>query len=229
MKFSIAATALLSFFSMGVFSAPTTIESDALSNGIEARTADEVTVFSVMTELYADVQIHTGKINGTYTGLSKSAVSLSQNTVCIATIKTELSAICDIMTSATTKLHGCKGGADIQIIVGLCAKIFLEIMCTINGVIAFFGACKSSFIEIRHLDLTTNMLAAALWMLSFSFNLCISVMANLLLVVEASMGGVIALVWGMVSGVINIMLPGVGSLFFGLGNTLHGQCGCVSQ
>ncbi|KAK7723669.1 hypothetical protein SLS57_004484 [Botryosphaeria dothidea] len=210
MKFSIAATALLSFFSMGVFSAPTSIESDALSNGIEARTADEVTVFSVMTELYADVQIHTGKINGTYTGLSKSAVSLSQNTVCIATIKAELSAICDIMTSATTKLHGCKGGADIQIIVGLCAKIFLEIMCTINGVIAFFGA-------------------SALWMLSFSFNLCISVMANLLLVVEASMGGVIALVWGMVSGVINIMLPGVGSLFFGLGNTLHGQCGCVSQ
>ncbi|EKG13189.1 hypothetical protein MPH_09661 [Macrophomina phaseolina MS6] len=209
MKFFAAAAAALSVLSMGVFAAPTASEA-GVYNGLEARSG-EVTVCSVLTDLHAQIQIHTGRINATYVGQSQSALSQIQKTTCVSTVKVELSAIADIVTSATTKLHGCsKAGAENDVIISLIVKIVFEIVCTINGVVAYLGA-------------------SALLLLNFTINLVINVLGSLLLAVEGIVAGVLAVAWGLVSGVLGLVLPGVGSLFIGLGNTLHGECGCVSQ
>ncbi|GME46865.1 hypothetical protein GTA08_BOTSDO11621 [Neofusicoccum parvum] len=211
MRFSFAAAFALSSLFMGALSAPTTeVGLDVvLPKDIEARDAGVTTVYSVLTDVYGQIQVHTGKINGTYAGFTKSP-SQSQKNTAMASIKIELSGICDTLTSATTKLHGCEAGAESEVIIGLIAKIILEIIYTINGCVLILG---------------TSVLS----ILGFALSLVLNVVANLLLVVEEVVGGVLALVWGIIDGILNLVFPGVGLLFFGLGNTLHGECGCINQ
>ncbi|KAL0256273.1 hypothetical protein SLS55_008666 [Diplodia seriata] len=211
MKFSIASAFALSSLFLGGFAAPTKDTSSDLIARTDVQADVQVTVYSVLTELEAQVELHTAKINSTCGGLSGGLdLDVDLRTTAIVAIKAELNAICDVITTATAKLHGCEAGADVEVVVGLVVKIVLEILFTLNGVVKIIGV-------------------VALTLLSFTINLVISVIANLLLVVEGIVGGVLGLAWGFIHVCLDIVLPGLGQLFVGLGVTLHGECGCVSQ
>lgn len=141
MKFSIATAAFaLSSLFMGAVAAPT-------NNDLITRTdvtADvDVTVLSVLTDLKAQVEVHTGNINSTCGGLGLGLdVEVDLSAPVIVSIKAEITAIIDVITTATAKIQGCEAGADVSVIVDLALKIVLEILFTLNASVKIVGVGK---------------------------------------------------------------------------------------
>ncbi|OJD40421.1 uncharacterized protein BKCO1_1000277 [Diplodia corticola] len=213
MKFSFASAFALSSLFLGALAAPTMdVSNDLIARtDVKADAVAQITVLSVLTELQADVEVHTAKINSTCSGLSTGLdLNVDLKTAAIVAIKAELTAIIDVVTSATVKLQGCEAGADVDVVVGLVVKLVLEILFTLNASCKILGV-------------------VSLTLLNVTINLVISVIANLLIAVEAIVGGVIALAWGYINVCVDVVLPGLGQLFVGLAVTLHGECGCVNQ
>ncbi|KAB2574547.1 hypothetical protein BFW01_g6471 [Lasiodiplodia theobromae] len=208
MRFSIATAAFaLSSLFMGAVAAPT--NSDLITR-TDVQADVDVTVLSVLTDLKAQVEVHTGNINSTCGGLGLGLdVEVDLSTPAIVSIKAEITAIIDVITTATAKIQGCEAGADVSVIVDLALKIVLEILFTLNASVKIVGVVSLS-------------------LLNLSINLVINVIANLLVAIEAVVGGVLESVWVSVHVCLDLVLPGLVKVFVGLGVTLNGECGCLS-
>ncbi|KAI9734352.1 MAG: hypothetical protein M1834_002458 [Cirrosporium novae-zelandiae] len=159
----------------------------------------DVSVVSVVSELYSNVQTYTGKINSTVSTLATSVHEVEINTG-LASITADISEITSLIVAAKVQIKGLddiSATVDVKEVLEevseLVAEIITEVEYTLEGVVEVFGLDKT-LATLGGLVASLNGLLASLEV----------VVGSVLVTVGALLGGVLGGLTSILSGLIVI-------------------------
>ncbi|EKG15932.1 hypothetical protein MPH_06898 [Macrophomina phaseolina MS6] len=212
MKFHFAPfLAAASLFANGGLSAPALSDdvSEAHSaieprqEGVGVSVTASVSVYIALQSCYTQVRNHTGAINQTVNGVGGTGASWLQQNGAIQAVRYELNLIGQILAATTQQLSVVGGniGSDINGLVAILLQIVCEIVYTLQNVAVQVGP-------------------AVVVILGIIINNVVTLLAGLLLGVEALAHGSLRLVWDGVNGVSGTFNAAISPIVKALGYLL---------